>query len=162
MIHIELASTKNDVLEAFEIEKNSYPKEAAATLEAFLFRQMNFGNYFFVVKNNGIVVGVTNGVRLQSFDLADEGIKQISDFHGEGSIFCILTVAVAAVHQGKGYGFALIGKIIEQAKSDQLEGIALMCEKPLIPFYERAGFIYIKPSDSEHGNIEWHEMMLKL
>jgi GNAT superfamily N-acetyltransferase len=163
MIQIENVSSTEEAIKAYEIEAQSYTEKAAASLEAFLFRQQIFGNYFFVAKDNkGNIVGVTNGVRLEHVNLADEGIKQSTDSERNGSYFCVLTVAVKPDSRGKGYGAQLMRKIIDRAIQDQLKGILLMCEQPLIHFYEKLGFSYVKPSLSEHGGISWHEMILNL
>jgi GNAT superfamily N-acetyltransferase len=162
MRQIITACSSEEAIQAYEIEVQAYTEEAAATLEAFIFRQQHFGAYFFIIRENGAIIGVTNGVRIQNANLAEEGIKQITDSEEDGSYFCVLTVAVMPDYRGKGYGAMLMRKIIEQAKKDRLRGVLLMCELPLIPFYSRLGFTYEKPSLSNHGGISWHEMILNL
>ncbi|MCD1259069.1 GNAT family N-acetyltransferase [Paenibacillus athensensis] len=161
-MHIRPAATMQDIDDAYAIEQAGYPPEAAASREAFGFRFRTFGSYFFVAEEEGGIVGVANGVRLDDPDLADEGIKQAQGAQDDGAYFCLLTVVVDQQHRGRGVASALLAAVIAQAQSDRLHGIALMCEEPLIPFYERFGFCYIRRSASQHGSIVWHEMKLDL
>gem|GEM_PF-430583 len=161
-MHIRTAQTMQDIDDAYAIERSGYPPEAAASHEAFRFRFRTFGSYFLVAEAEGRIVGVANGVRLDDPDLADGGIKQAQGAEAGGAYFCLLTVVVAPQHRGQGYAAALLAAVIAQARRDRLAGIALMCEEPLIPFYEKFGFAYIRRSASQHGGIVWHEMQLGL
>ncbi|MFD0698574.1 GNAT family N-acetyltransferase [Paenibacillus sp. GCM10027628] len=159
---IRSAKSNHDIHEAYEIEKKVYIPEAAASLEAFLFRNDMFGAYFLVAENEGRIIGVTNGVRLDHVHLADDSIKQTADFHADGNYLCILTIAVHPDYQRKGIASKLLDQSVQQAKKDQLKGVVLMCEEHLIPFYKKHGFHYVSPSASKHGGIQWHEMGLNL
>ncbi|GGI45445.1 N-acetyltransferase [Paenibacillus marchantiophytorum] len=157
--------TDSDLNQSYEIERSVYTKEAAASPEAFLLRKEAFGAYFLVAEMTGIetvptIIGVTNGIKLNHIDLADESIKQGIQSAANGSYWCILTIAVHPLHQRQGVATALLQHIIRIAQSDHLKGIVLMCEEHLIPFYEKHGFHYMAPSKSEHGGIQWHEMHL--
>ncbi|MFC5451719.1 GNAT family N-acetyltransferase [Paenibacillus aestuarii] len=163
MITIRQALTEQECAQAYAIENQVYPPEAAASAEAFKFRLQTFGLYFLVAEtDDGRIVGVTNGVRLDHVHLADDSIKQTADFAANGANFCILTIAVHPEFQRQGLASALLTRVIQQAKADQLQQIVLMCESFLIGFYEKHGFHYVSPSSSAHGGIQWHEMGLNL
>lgn len=155
---IRPAASLAEVDLAYEIERISYPPEAAATREAFRARFAVFPAYFLIAETEGEIVGVTNGVRLRRRDLSDEGIKQPQGFQPDGNYFCILTVAVAPAHRRRGIAKRLVRQLLEQARNDRLAAVLLMCEEHLVPFYESLGFRYVKPSASAHGGIQWHEM----
>ncbi|WP_336745748.1 GNAT family N-acetyltransferase [Paenibacillus sp. y28] len=147
----------------YEIEKQSYPPDAAATLEAFLVRRRRFpGLYFVAEAENGELVGVVNGIRTDHPDLSNEGLKGDSGLSEDGAYFCVLTVAVHPEWRRQGIGLALMRELLAAAGSAGLQGILLMCEEHLIPFYEALGFTYVRPSASTHGGIAWHEMKLSL
>ena len=40
--------------------------------------------------------------------------------------------------------------------------IHLMCKHNHVALYEKYGYRYIKASDSEHGGMQWHEMIMVL
>jgi len=163
MITIRQALTEQECAQAYAIESQVYPPEAAASAEAFKFRLHTFGAYFLVaVTDSGHIVGVTNGVRLHHAHLADDSIKQTADSAVDGAYFCILTIAVHPEFQRQGIASALLTHVIQQAKEDQLLQIVLMCEEHLIGYYEKHGFHYVSPSSSAHGGIQWHEMGLNL
>ncbi|OXM84127.1 GNAT family N-acetyltransferase [Paenibacillus rigui] len=159
---IRTAQSIAEVQEAYKIEEASYPLEAAASLNAFYERFRLFHPYFIVAEQDHQIVGVANGIRLNHEDLSDEGMKQMSGYDQDGRNFCLLTVAVDADFRGHGIGYELLNAVIQQAKQDNLEHVLLMCEEHLIHFYQRAGFVYVKPSASGHAGIAWHEMKLIL
>jgi predicted N-acetyltransferase YhbS len=159
-MNIRPIRTDDEIKEAYELEISCYPPEAAATLSAFYLRRELFPSYFLIAEMNEEVVGIVNGVLTNDVDLSNDALKQNVDFNKDGSYLCILTLAVKPTHRGQHIAVQLINQIIEQAKKEPLSAIILMCESPLIPFYEKFGFVYLRPSSSEHGGIEWYEMRL--
>jgi predicted N-acetyltransferase YhbS len=148
------------IKQAYGVEMSCYPPAAAATLSAFYTRRDLFPSYFLVAEINEEVVGIVNGVLTSEDDLSNETIKQNIDFIKDGPYLCILTLAVKPTHRKQRIAVQLMNQIIHQAKEDHLTAIILICEFPLIPFYEKFGFVYLRPSSSEHGGIQWYEMRL--
>jgi GNAT superfamily N-acetyltransferase len=152
--------TLEEVSKAHELELMCYSSDTAASLTAFHLRKQLFADYFLLALNNADIVGIANGIRTNQIELSDDAMKQAGEFDIKGRHLCILTVAVNPLFRGQNIGYELMSRIIQQASHDELETIALMCEHHLIPFYEKLGFRYMKPSNSSHGGIAWHEMML--
>ncbi|MBO7746008.1 GNAT family N-acetyltransferase [Paenibacillus sp. MWE-103] len=151
-----------DLDAAHVLELACYPAEAAATREAFAFRQRHFPGYFRSAWRSGELVGLACGVRTDDDSSAADGVKSAHGSPGdEGRYLCVLSVAVAEAHRGRGIAKALMEALIGQAAADRLEGIVLMCEAHLIGFYEGLGFRHIGKSASAHGGLEWHEMKLQ-
>lgn len=146
----------------YAIEELCYPPEAAATREAFHRRYKQFGDFFYVAEEGAKLAGVANGIRMAHDRIEDEGLKQLEGSDPNGHYFCLLTVAVAPGFRRKGIGHSLVGAIVQQAREQRLAAVLLMSEAHLLPFYERLGFRYVKPSASPHGGIAWHEMRLEL
>jgi predicted N-acetyltransferase YhbS len=159
-MNIRPIHTEHEIKEAYELEMSCYPPEAAATLAAFYRRKEKFPSYFLIAEMLEEIVGIVNGVLTSEVDLSNDTLKQNIDFIQDGPYLCILTLAVKPTHRGQQIAVQLMNQIIEQAKKDLLQAIILMCESPLIPFYEKLGFVYLRPSSSEHGGIQWHEMRL--
>lgn len=147
---------------AHELERASYTADAAASREAFAFRQETFPNYFLSAWRNDALVGLACGVRTDESTSGSDDVKGAHSSVSEGRHLCVLSVAVAAAERRRGTGSLLMEALIHQAQGDKLETIVLMCEAHLIAFYERHGFRYEGPSASAHGGIEWHEMQLAL
>lgn len=148
---------------AHELELSCYPAEAAAAREAFAFRQRHFPGYFRAAWRNGALIGLACGVRTDDDSSASDGVKSA---HGspdaEGRYLCVLSVAVAEAHRGRGVAKALMEALIGQAADDRLAGIVLMCKAHLIGFYEELGFRHEGRSASAHGGLAWHEMKRNL
>lgn len=174
VMRIRQARTEKEVRQAHEIERKCYAPSAAASLEAFLRRWRALPEYFLVAERSGEdgaeqlpgrsgeIAGVTNGVRTDLEDLADEGLKGPGQPDRSGRYFCILTVAVDPAYRERGIGSALVREIVKQAGRDATTAVLLMCEKELVPFYTRLGFRYVKQSASNHAGITWHEMRIDL
>ena len=161
-MRIRPVENDKDIRKAYEIEIAVFSKEAAATFEAFQMRKHVFGSYFLVAENelDHQIIGVTNSVKINNNELADDSIKQETQYAEEGQYLCVLTIAVHPSYQRRGVATELLQRIIEIARKDDLKGIVLMCEEHLISFYEKNGFLYAAPSTSQHAGIQWHEMNL--
>ncbi|GGD63605.1 GNAT family N-acetyltransferase [Paenibacillus nasutitermitis] len=147
---------------AYRLELSCYPHEAAATCEAFIYRQRYFPSYFLSAWENSALVGLACGVRTSSPDSGEESVKGDTGTDPEGIHLCVLSVAVDSESRRGGIGTELVEALVRQAEEDRLASIILMCEAHLISFYERVGFEYVRLSSSRHGGIQWHEMKREL
>ncbi|SDX78165.1 GNAT family N-acetyltransferase [Paenibacillus sp. CF384] len=143
---------------AHKLELACYSVEAAATRESFAFRQQHFPGYFWSAWQNNELIGLSCGVRTDESSCESDAVKSAHSAETGGNHLVILSVAVAPEYRSSGIGTALMRALIEQAQSDRLASIVLMCEQHLIAFYEGLGFEYAAVSASTHGGIEWHEM----
>ncbi|NBD23445.1 GNAT family N-acetyltransferase [Paenibacillus glycinis] len=147
---------------AHALELACYPPEAAASREAFAFRQQHFPGYFWSAWQNGTLIGLACGVRTNEDSSESDHVKGAHGAETDGRFLCVLSVAVDRGRRRRGIGQSLMEALIRQAASDRLEAVVLMCEAHLIGFYEGLGFRYAGRSASEHGGIQWHEMKLRL
>lgn len=51
---------------------------------------------------------------------------------------------------------------VEQMRAEDKKTIHLMCKERHVGLYSRLGFQYQRPSDSDHGGMAWHEMVMAL
>lgn len=161
--NIELRPIHASELEAaYRLELACYIPEAAATLEAFRFRQLHFPGYFWSAWSEATLIGLACAVRTTASACEEDEVKGSHEAREEGMNLCILSVAVNPDFRLQGVGDSLVNALIKQAVTDRLESIFLMCEASLIQFYAKHGFSYIGISASKHGGIEWHEMKLVL
>lgn len=157
---IKLRPIEQDELKAaHKLELECYTPEAAATREAFTFRQANFPNYFWSAWNiDEQLVGIACAIRTSASSCEEDEVKGAHSAEPVGKHLCVLSVAVSPSARSNGIGKALMEALIHQAEQDGLSSIILMCEEHLIAFYQRLGFRYLGPSKSAHGGIAWHEM----
>ena len=96
-----------------------------------------FANFISQEKNTIIYVLEDNNKLYASGTIIFEK-KFIHNF----SIYAhIEDIIVKKEYQGKGLGKILLGKLIKICKKEKVFKILLDCEKKLIPFYEKCGFI---------------------
>jgi len=74
----------------------------------------------------------------------------------------IMSVVVHPDYQGQGLAKRLMAEFIERMRGMDKATIHLMCKEKHIALYAGFGFAYIKPSESDHGGMAWHEMILTL
>ncbi|MFC4777736.1 GNAT family N-acetyltransferase [Paenibacillus sp. GCM10023252] len=146
-----------EIDQAISLELASYPAEAAASREAFLYRLEHYPEWFWSAWSGEQLVGILNGVLTSEPHLGDE-LKSAHEGAIQGNHLCILTVAVDPRKRREGIGSKLLQHVLDKSQYSALQSIVLMCEEELIPFYERAGFSLIGPSASQHGGLLWYEM----
>ncbi|NRA98418.1 MAG: GNAT family N-acetyltransferase [Rhodobacteraceae bacterium] len=144
------------------IESAAYPPDEAATLPKIIHRIEAFPQGFLVLEVGGQIVGFINSGCTDAVDLGDDGIKDLCGHDPEAANVVILSVVVDPAHQGHGHARVLMADFIERMRDLGKTSIFLICKDPLIPFYERAGFRYLRPSASAHGGAVWHEMVQDL
>ena len=153
---------ESDLDRCFEIEKVSYEGDEAATKEKIRNRIHTYPEGFIVLEFRGMVVGFINCGATDNVDLADEEFKDLLGHDSNGKHIVILSVVVHRDFQGKGFAGELLSDFINRVRNMHKKTINLICRDNHIDFYKKYGFEYIKKSDSAHGGLNWHEMVLSL
>ena len=143
------------------IEAACYGREGA-TRERIAHRIATYPEGFLVAVLDRQVVGFLNSGATDQDDLADEALKDLVGHDPTGTNLVIFSLAVAPGFQHQRVGRALLIRFIAQAKRLSKARILLLCRPPLIPYYERVGFVDRGASPSTHGGLAWHEMALWL
>ncbi|WP_158630008.1 GNAT family N-acetyltransferase [Cohnella sp. AR92] len=154
--------SEDEVRQAYELETRCYPADQAASLEAFRYRQSAFPDYFLSAWQGEGLIGLVCGVRTDAADCTDIGIKQRHGGRIDGSKLCILSVAVHPEYRAKGLGRRLLQNIVSAAKGNGLSAVMLMSQRELVPWYESGGFEATGIVHSEHGGVDWHDMVKRL
>lgn len=154
-------ATIEDLEKIAELEAACFPKEEAATKEAFIDRLQVYPNHFWLLEIDGHLVSMVNGMVTNSRILQDEmyAKSQLHDASGDWQM--IFGVETKPEFQGKGYASKLLRQVISDAKQDGRKGVVLTCKKEKIGFYERLGFVSEGVSESEHGGVEWYLMRVE-
>ncbi|NWD06123.1 GNAT family N-acetyltransferase [Pseudomonas gingeri] len=151
-----------DLDRCFAIESIAYEGDEAATREKIATRIMTWPQGFIVLEVDGVVAGFVNSGAAFEVQMSDEAFKELIGHDPQGPHVVIMSVVVHPDYQGQGFAKRLMSAFIEQMHDLGKASIHLMCQERLVPFYGAFGFIYSKPSESDHGGMVWHEMILDL
>ena len=153
---------KEDLNRCYEIETVSYQGDEAASKEKILKRIDGYPQGFVVLEINGEVAGFVNSGVCHQVVLSDENFKELIGHDESGGNIVIMSVVVHPDFQGNGYAHMLMQEFIKKMKGLNKQTIHLICQTELIKMYSSHGFSYQRQSDSDHGGLSWHEMVLKL
>jgi len=154
--------TAADLDRCFAIETLAYEGDEAATREKIATRIATWPQGFIVAEVDGVVAGFVNGGSAFEVQMSDEAFKELIGHDPAGPHVVIMSVVVHPDFQGQGLAKRLMREFIERMRAQGKASIHLMCKERHIPLYAGLGFAYLKPSDSEHGGMAWHEMVLAL
>ncbi len=153
-------ATKEDVNRMAEIESLCFPAEEAASLDKFQNRFAAFGECFFVLEVDGLVVGHINGCIYDEPELPDALYSDTSLHRPNGAYQTVFGLAVEPHFQRRGYASALTKHFIEVSRTNKREGMVLTCKDYLVEFYSNMGFDHKGVSASSHGGARWNDMVL--
>jgi GNAT superfamily N-acetyltransferase len=94
--------------------------------------------------------------------MSDEEFKELVGHDPAAPNVVVMSVVLAPAEQGKGYATLLMNHFIDDMRALGKSSIHLMCKDHHVDLYRRFGYRYIKPSESDHGGMAWHEMLLTL
>ncbi|MFC3940164.1 N-acetyltransferase [Pseudomonas gingeri NCPPB 3146 = LMG 5327] len=151
-----------DLDRCFAIESIAYEGDEAATREKIATRIATWPQGFIVLEVDGVVAGFVNSGSAFDVQMSDEAFKELIGHDPQGPHVVIMSVVVHPDYKGQGLAKRLMSAFIEQMRDLGKASIHLMCQERLVPFYQTFGFIYSKPSESDHGGMVWHEMILEL
>lgn len=163
MNDIKISEVKEDDLDrCYEIETLSYEGDEAASKEKILKRIQTYPQGFVVLEANGVIAGFINCGACHEVELSDEEFKELIGHDSSGKHIVIMSVVVHPDFQSKGYAGLLMEYFINKMRNLKKEQIHLICQTNLVQMYAKYGFKYICESDSDHGGLSWHEMILDL
>ncbi|TRM55982.1 acyl-CoA N-acyltransferase [Schizophyllum amplum] len=170
----------SDLEAAIQIERDSYPADEAATLDAFRLRQSQAGDLFlgaYLPSRSSLdghgarkLVGYICSTTSPSPTLTHESMS--THVAGSPSV-CIHSVCVSSDHRRRGIALGLLREYIARLEADArdkgeesdkpaYERILLITHDEMRPLYEKAGFTLVGPSAVQHGSKPWLEMRWEL
>lgn len=147
-----------DLSSCFTLEMECFPAEEAASLENIKKRISQFPQGFYVLENEGKIIGHVNSGCTNKDDITDEDFKGLIGHNPTAENMVIFSLAVSPVFRGKKLGHLLLERFIKECQAISKKRILLLCKTDLISYYKNAGFSYISISKSTHGGAQWHEM----
>ena len=144
------------------VEAACFPAVEAATKEEFAERLRYYGSHFWLMFDDGNLIGFVDGMVTDTPDLADEMYENAALHDENGAWQMIFGVNTIPECRKKGYAGQLIRCAIEQAKKEGRKGLVLTCKDKLLHYYGGFGFVNEGVSESVHGNVVWYQMRLTL
>ncbi|MGF9563002.1 GNAT family N-acetyltransferase [Neorhizobium sp. JUb45] len=150
-----------DAARCYEIEISAYEGDEAATLDKIALRIGEYPQGFLVLELGGRIVGFINSGGADNVVMADEAFKELVGHDPDAENVVIMSVVVDPAFQGQGYSTLLMREFIARMRAMGKKTIHLMCRDSHVGLYEKFGYRYVKPSESDHGGLAWHEMVME-
>jgi GNAT superfamily N-acetyltransferase len=160
-IHFRAASPA-DADRCYEIEISAYEGDEAATREKIATRIAQYPEGFLVMERGDRVIGFINSGCAYDVVMSDEAFKELVGHDAAAPNVVIMSVVVDPAEQGKGYSTLLMETFVDRMRAMGKATIHLMCKDRHVDLYRKFGYEYVRPSESDHGGMAWHEMILVL
>ncbi|MFZ7115331.1 MAG: GNAT family N-acetyltransferase [Bacteroidota bacterium] len=151
-------ATPNDLETIHRIETTCFPSNQAASMDTFSERLKVYPNHFWLIEDGGQIVGFINGMISDNDTIKDEMFKHPELHNENGAWQSVFGLAVLPEFQNRGFAGKLLQHLFEVSIQNKRKGIVLTCEKHLIPYYEKFGFVNVGLSASVHGGDVFYDM----
>jgi ribosomal protein S18 acetylase RimI-like enzyme len=155
-------ATPADTDRCHQIEQTAYEGDEAATHAKIATRIAQYPQGFLVLEQDGQVIGFINSGCAHQVVMSDESFKELLGHDPDAPNVVIMSVVVDPAHQGRGHSVRLMQAFVQQMAQRAKRSIHLMCKDRHVALYERMGYRYVRPSESDHGGMAWHEMVMDL
>lgn len=153
-------ATMEDLDRITEIETICFPEAEAASRQSFEKRLMYFSDRFWLLSDQGKIVGFVNGMLTDESDLSDEMYDDAEKHNPKGKWQMIFGVDTIPEYRRRGCAEALLKHAIGISEKEGRLGLVLTCKDKLVHYYSKFGFLDEGISGSTHGNVSWHQMRL--
>ena len=143
-----------------EIESLCFPPAEVAPEESLRERLRVYPDHFWVLEDNGAIIGFVNGLVTDDPHLRDEMYDDASMHNEKGAWQMIFGVDTVPECRRRGCAAMLLRHVISAARGQGRKGLVLTCKDHLVHYYAKFGFTDEGISGSAHGNVQWHEMRL--
>ena len=154
-------AVKGDLDALLEVEQACFPPSEAAQRESMEERIHTFPQNFWILEQEGRILGFISGMTARQEKLTDEMYHGTQLYREDGEWLMIFGVDVHPMYQGTGCGALLMREMIRETRKQGRKGIVLLCKERMIPFYEKFGFLNEGISDSSHGGESWYSMRIR-
>ncbi|CAK6500135.1 hypothetical protein PANPA_00060 (plasmid) [Pantoea sp. Nvir] len=152
----------SDLDRCYYIESEAYEGDEAATLEKIATRIQQYPEGFLCAELDRKLIGFINSGCAWNVVMSDEEFKELKGHDAAAPNVVIMSVVLDPAYQGKGYAGQMMREFISKMRKKGKKTIHLMCKTHHVELYRKFGYTYIKPSESEHGGMAWHEMIMTL
>lgn len=152
----------SDLDRCYAIESEAYEGDEAATREKIATRIQQYPEGFLCAELDGTLIGFINSGCAWDVVMSDEAFKELVGHDETAPNVVIMSVVLDPDYQGKGYAGLMMRAFINAMREMGKKTIHLMCKTHHVELYRKFGYAYIKPSESDHGGMAWHEMIMTL
>ncbi|MBR1906530.1 MAG: GNAT family N-acetyltransferase [Clostridiales bacterium] len=143
------------------VEKECFPANEAATVDAFRERLKYYPDHFWLLFDGDRLVSFVDGFTTDERDLTDDMYEDASLHDESGGWQMIFGVNTIPEYRNKGCAGKLIKHVIREADRQARDGLVLTCKEELINYYFKFGFVNEGvTSKSVHGGVTWYQMRL--
>ncbi len=153
-------ATPADLADLAAIEAACFPPAEAASAASFAARLAVFPNHFWLVEQDGTVIGFLNGAVLDSQTIPDSCYENAHCHNPSGAYQAVFGINTLPHYRKQGIGGKMLAAMIDTARAEGRKGCILTCKDALRPFYESFGFVWQGASASTHGGAAWNDMLL--
>lgn len=142
------------------VEAECFPPAEAATKKIFEARLSVYPNHFWLLEDNGNLIGFINGMVTNEHTIRDEMFEN-AELHDErGAWQTVFGVNTIPKYRRMGLAAMIMQHVIFDSKKQGRKGCILTCKKNLVHYYEKFGYINEGVSNSLHGGAVWYDMRL--
>lgn len=152
----------SDLESLYKIETACFPANQAASMNTLSDRLKAYSQHFWLIEDHGEIIGFINGMITNNDTVKDEMFGDVELHTEDGSWQSVFGLAVLPEFQKQGYAGKLLHHLIHVSAQKKRKGIVLTCEKHLIPYYEKFGFLNAGLSASVHGGDVFYDMRKEL
>jgi ribosomal protein S18 acetylase RimI-like enzyme len=153
-------ATIEDVQAITAVESLCFPVAEAASESDFKNRLTIYPNHFWLLEDDGKLVGFVNGMVTDERKLCDEMFENANLHNEKGKWQMIFGVNTIPEYRRLGCAEKIINRVIADAKTQGRTGLVLTCKEKLLHYYEKFGFENEGISESTHGGVVWYDMRL--
>ena len=153
-------ATIEDLKSITAVESTCFPEEEAASESDFKNRLTVYPNYFWLLEDNGKLIGFVNGMVTNEPIISDEMYEDANLHNENGQWQMIFGVNTIPEYRRQGCAERIINKVIDNAKKQGRRGLVLTCKEKLLHYYKKFGFKNEGISQSTHGGAVWYDMRL--
>lgn len=153
-------ATIEDLQAITAVESICFPAAEAASESDIKKRLTVYPNHFWLLEDDGKLVGFVNGMVTNESILCDEMFKDTNLHNENGQWQMIFGVNTIPEYRRQGCAEKIINKVIADAKEQGRKGLVLTCKEKLLHYYMKFGFKNEGVSESTHGGAVWYNMRL--
>lgn len=158
---MNIRTAAEDDLDAITaIEKECFPEKEAASRASFQKRLRTYPDHFYLMEEDGSILGFVNGMVTDLPHLEDEMYDNAALHRENGAWQMIFGVDTIPACRRQGIAGQLLTYAIEEARKQHRKGLVLTCKEELLHYYAKFGFENEGISASTHGDVRWYEMRL--
>lgn len=158
-MHIRKAAMQ-DLSAITAVEAECFPTAEAATEKDFKARLAVYPNHFWLLEEDGKLIGFIDGMVTDEQTIRDEMFENPLLHNESGSWQAIFGVNTIPEYRKRGCAAKVMEEVIKDAKAENRKGCILTCKQELVHYYEKFGFVSTGISGSTHGGAVWYDMKL--